>query len=137
MSLIHWGFAYTAGAARPDRDTTIVDTGTCRTVLVGMADPEDVIDVAQRMIADGVQMIELRGGFGPLWTARVLEAIDHQVPVGAVAYGPESVPGVHAIFSRWPGSGRAEPGTNSTTHSRAKGTLRHSRVYSWTSTFQS
>ena len=38
-------------------------------------------------------------GFGPLWTAKVIEAIDHSVPVGSVGYGPESIDAMHALFS--------------------------------------
>ncbi|WP_433716498.1 DUF6506 family protein [Nocardia sp. CA-084685] len=39
------------------------------------------------------------GAFGPLWTARVIEAIGGAVPVGAVAYGAEAIDQVHAIFA--------------------------------------
>jgi hypothetical protein len=46
-----------------------------------------------------VQLIELCGGFGPRWTARVIEAIAGKVPVGAVAYGPESIDQMHALFA--------------------------------------
>ncbi len=99
MALTHWGFVYTADGADPSRDTTVLDTGSCRTVLVGVSEPGQAIEVAQRLVDEGAQLIELCGGFGPVWTAKVLEAIGHRVPVGAVGYGPESVPGVHEIFS--------------------------------------
>lgn len=45
------------------------------------------------------QLIELCGGFGPVWTDQILETTGHKMPVGTVAYGPESVDGVHEIFS--------------------------------------
>ncbi|MBP2367547.1 DUF6506 family protein [Pseudonocardia parietis] len=100
MALTHWGFLYTASGADPERDVTVVDTGSCRTVLVGMERPEQGVDAARELVEQhGVQLIELCGGFGPTWTARILDAIGHRVPVGAVAYGPESVDGVHEIFS--------------------------------------
>lgn len=97
MALRHWGFIYTAAGA--DRETSIVDTGACRTVLVGVERPEHALDVAQRLVADGVQLIELCGGFGPVWAGRVIEAIEQAVPVGVVGYGPEAVDQVHAIFA--------------------------------------
>ena len=50
------------------------------------------------MVDDGVELIELCGGFGPVWTARVLEAVDGAVPVGAVGYGPESIDGMARLF---------------------------------------
>ena len=51
---------------------------------------QQVIDVAKQAIRDGAQMIELCGGFGPLWIARISDAINCEVPVGSVAYGPEA-----------------------------------------------
>lgn len=67
-------------------------------IAVGAATPAEGPAIARSLVADGVQLIELCGGFGPLWTSRVIEAIDGRVPVGSVAYGPEAVPGLHAIF---------------------------------------
>jgi hypothetical protein len=99
MGLRHWGFIYTAAGANPERDWTVVDSGDCRTVLVGVAAPGQGVDVARRLVEDGVQLIELCGGFGPVHTGRIIEAIDGAVPVGSVGYGPESVDQVHAIFA--------------------------------------
>lgn len=99
MALTHWGFIYHAPGSPADGEFTVHDTGECRTVLVGVATSEQGAAVARKLVADGVQLIELCGGFGPLGTARVLEAIDGAVPVGSVGYGPESIAGAHAIFS--------------------------------------
>lgn len=65
---------------------------------VGIPSPEHVLEVAEQLVGDGVQLIELCGGFGPVWAGKVIEAIDGAVPVGAVGYGPEAVDQVHAIF---------------------------------------
>jgi hypothetical protein len=100
VALTRWGFLYTAGGADPERDVTVVDTGSCRTVLVGMERPDQGVDAARKLVEQyDVQLIELCGGFGPTWTGKILEAIEYRIPVGAVGYGPESVDGVHAIFS--------------------------------------
>jgi hypothetical protein len=99
MALRHWGFIYTAAGADPQRDRTVVDSGECTTVLVGVSAPEQGIDVARGLVAEGVQLIDLCGGFGPVHTGRIIEAIDGAVPVGSVGYGPESVDQVHDIFA--------------------------------------
>lgn len=99
MALTHWGFIYLADGCDPNRDVSVIDTGACRTVLVGIGHVEQVVEVAHRLIADGVQLIELCGAFGPLWTARVLEATGGAVAVGAVNYGSEATEQLHAIFS--------------------------------------
>ncbi|TJZ54393.1 hypothetical protein FCH28_14750 [Streptomyces piniterrae] len=99
MALTHWGFIYTAAGSSEGGDVSVVDTGKCRTVLVGVAKPEEGVEVARRLVGEGVQLIELCGGFGPVWAGRIIEAIDGAVPVGTVGYGPEAVDQVHAIFS--------------------------------------
>ncbi|GAB2637171.1 DUF6506 family protein [Nocardia goodfellowii] len=98
MALTAWGFIYTAAGSDPAAET-IVDTPRCRSIFVGVDDPQQVLDVARRLVDSGVQLIELCGGFGPVWTARVIEAIGGAVPVGAVAYGTEAVDQVYALFA--------------------------------------
>jgi hypothetical protein len=46
----------------------------------------------------GIQLIELCGAFGPVWTARIIDAIDDAVPVGFVAYGAEAIAPMHRLF---------------------------------------
>ncbi|MFX0578429.1 DUF6506 family protein [Nocardia nepalensis] len=88
---------YTAAGSDPSRET-VVETPACRSVFVGVDRPEQAIAVARRLVDSGAQLIELCGGFGPLWTARVIEAVPGVVLVGAVAYGVEAVDQVHALF---------------------------------------
>ncbi|WP_436776418.1 DUF6506 family protein [Yinghuangia sp. YIM S09857] len=99
MALTHWAFIYTAPGLSSDGHRTVVDEGGARTVLVGVPAPSDGPAVARELVAEGVQLIELCGGFGPVWTAKIIEAVDGGVPVGAVGYGPEAVDQVHAIFA--------------------------------------
>ena len=99
MALTHWGFIYTAPGADPSGELTVAETARCRTVLVGVEKPEQGVDAARRLVAEGVQLIELCGGFGPVWAARIIKAIDGVVPVGSVGYGPETIDQLHAIFS--------------------------------------
>jgi 2-keto-3-deoxy-6-phosphogluconate aldolase len=99
MALTHWGFIYTAAGSAAGGEVNVVETGKCRTVLVGLEKPEEAIEVARRLVGEGVQLIELCGGFGPVWAGRIIEAIDGAVPVGTVGYGPEAVNQVQALFS--------------------------------------
>ncbi|MEU7899401.1 DUF6506 family protein [Nonomuraea sp. NPDC049152] len=100
MALAHWGFVYTAPGVSPEGHWATVDTDGCRTRLVAVQSAEQAPAVARRLADEGAQLIELCGAFGPVWTARVIEALDGRVPVGAVGYGPETVDQLHAIFSR-------------------------------------
>lgn len=66
--------------------------------VVGVQKPEQGIQAAKDMVAEGIELIELCGGFSPVWAGRIIEAIDYAVPVGVVAYGPESITGMHRLF---------------------------------------
>ena len=80
----------------PDLDPAIhrsvikTDKLTFTSIGIAFNAKEKVIDAAIDAIANGAQMIELCGGFGPLWIAKVTEATHGKVPVGSVAYGPEA-----------------------------------------------
>lgn len=68
-------------------------------LVVGVSEPSQALPVAQAMLAERVQLIELCGGFSPGWTGRVIEAVGARVPVGAVSYGGESAAALAALFT--------------------------------------
>lgn len=67
--------------------------------VVGVREPSEGITAAKDMVAEGIQLIELCGGFSPVWAGKVIEAIEYKVPVGVVAYGPESIDAMHRLFA--------------------------------------
>ena len=94
MALHRFGFIVTG-------DEFVQQQGTdkFRMKVVGVSRPEQGIAVAKAMVAEGIQLIELCGGFSPVWAGKIIEAIDYAVPVGVVAYGPESIDAMHALFA--------------------------------------
>lgn len=98
MSLERFGFIVTGAGLDPEKDRTQISSDRFTAVMVGVERPVQAIPVARQMVADGIQLIELCGGFGPIWTARVIEAIDGAIPVGSVGYGPESISGMARLF---------------------------------------
>lgn len=99
MALKHFGFIVTGAGMDPARHRSEMTSGAFRMLTVGVARPEQALPVAAGMVADGIELIELCGGFGPVWTGKVIEHIQGRVPVGAVAYGPEATGQLHALFS--------------------------------------
>lgn len=99
MALTNFGFIVTGSELNPAENVSVMETPTFRMTTIGIATADQGPAAAQRLVAEGVQLIELCGGFGPVWTARVIEAIDDAVPVGSVGYGPEAIDRVHAIFA--------------------------------------
>jgi hypothetical protein len=99
MALTNFGFIVQGDGFDPESDVQVMETSSFRMTTIGVAHAEQGGDAAKRLVADGAQLIELCGGFGPIWTAKVIEAIDDAVPVGSVAYGPEAIDRIHAIFA--------------------------------------
>lgn len=99
MALQRFGFIVKGAGYEPAKHKVTLESPQITTTMVGVAKPEQALAVAQAMVADGVQLIELCGGFGPIWTARVIEAIAGKIPVGSVSYGPESIDQMHALFA--------------------------------------
>ena len=92
MALKKWAYLYLSPGFSPEKHTTVIASEYCEFITVGFdfCAKQDAIGVAKKLVAEGVQMIELCGGFGPLWIAKVSEAISGAVPVGSTAYGPEA-----------------------------------------------
>lgn len=67
--------------------------------VVGVSEPSQGTAVAKEMVAEGIQLIALCGGFGPVWSGKIIEAIEHAVPVGSVGYGAESIDGMYYLFA--------------------------------------
>jgi hypothetical protein len=65
------------------------------------ADPSAIVTAAVDAVDHGADQIELCGGLGRLWHAKVLEAVGDRVPVGAVTYAFESLTGVADYKARW------------------------------------
>ena len=71
-----------------------------RSILVAVPEQSAAVQAALDLVNDGVQFIELCGGFEPVWAGRVIEATGRRVPVGTVGYaGGDSVRRLAAIFA--------------------------------------
>lgn len=92
MKFNHFVYIYLGPDLDPSIHRSDIKTDKLTFSAIGIAfdQKEKVIETAKLAIAEGAQMIELCGGFGPLWIAKVTEATQGKVPVGSVAYGPES-----------------------------------------------
>ena len=93
MALTQFGFIVTG-----DNFEQHQGTDNFKMKVVGVSHPEQGIIEAKKMVAEGIQLIELCGGFSPVWVGKIIEAIEYAVPVGVVAYGPESINSMYKLF---------------------------------------
>lgn len=89
-----WGFIYTLDD--PSAASRIDTIGTL--ICVGVRDISEAPEAARRLVSEGVELIELCGGFGGAGLGAVVSAVGEQVPVGAVFYGVEASAGLQRLF---------------------------------------
>ena len=92
MKFNNFVYIFLGPALDPKQHRSVIKTSQLTFTAIGIDfnHKEEVINIAKEAVEEGAQMIELCGGFGPLWIARVSEAINGRVPIGSVAYGPEA-----------------------------------------------
>jgi hypothetical protein len=92
MALKYWAYIFLSPGFDPHKHETTLESSQTKVKFVGidMKKKNEVLKIAKELLKEGVQMIELCGGFGPIWVAKVLEELHHAIPVGSVMYGPEA-----------------------------------------------
>ncbi|MBR1220856.1 hypothetical protein JQ557_22840 [Bradyrhizobium sp. U87765 SZCCT0131] len=98
MGLQKFGFIVTGAALDPARHRMVMSSKRFEMIAVGVSQASDGPAIARQLVDDGVQLLELCGGFGPVWTARIIDAIGGRIPVGSVGYGPEAIGPMHELF---------------------------------------
>ena len=93
-----WGFIYTSGDGDGPPVHTEAGTQACVLITVGVPSTDVALEVVEDLIAQGVELIELCGAFGPGPTAAIIELVDGRVPVGVVTYPASEAGGLQALF---------------------------------------
>jgi hypothetical protein len=98
MLLSNYGFIVKAPGYMPDlHDLRLVSSHFC-TRVIGVSDIDAAVVVAKKLVAEGIQLIELCGGFS-LGEAQILRGrIDHAVPVGCVSYSASEEERLQQLF---------------------------------------
>lgn len=88
-----WAFIY---LLEPDEARRTDTLGTL--VSVGVRDIGEAAAVARQLVDEGVELIELCGGFGGAGLGVIENAVQGKVPVGAVFYGVDASAGLQRLF---------------------------------------
>src|SRR6185312_3627469 len=91
-----WAYLYEHPGTDPRADRHVLDRAGQRTLLVPVPDAAAAPAVAVELVAEGVGLIELCGGFPLAAAARVAEAVGGRVPVGHVVFAVDAVAGAAA-----------------------------------------
>ena len=90
-----WAFMYTLD--EPATEPRIDQIGSL--ICIGVSSVSEAPTLARQLVQDGVELIELCGGFGGAGLAAVVSAVQGRVPVGAVFFGVDASSGLNRIFS--------------------------------------
>ena len=96
--MLKYAFLFVVPDADSKKHRVVVETPTLSTTIVGAKDFDDAVNTAKSLVEDGVQLIDLCGGYGPAGAAKIVEAVGDKIPVGSVNYGIESVGKIAALF---------------------------------------
>lgn len=91
-----WAFIYTLD--EPASEPRIDTLGSL--ICVGVPSVSDAPALARQLTDDGVELIELCGGFGGAGLAAIVSAVPGRVPVGAVFFGVDASSGLNRIFPK-------------------------------------
>ena len=86
-------FIFVAPGADPKIHRSVINTSEVELITVGVANYAMAADITQSLVSEGVQAIELCGGFGIEGTAMVKQATNGKAAVGVVRF--DTHPGLH------------------------------------------
>ncbi|GGJ05749.1 hypothetical protein GCM10007978_49180 [Shewanella hanedai] len=86
MTLTHYGFIVLAKGYQPKIQRSVMENEHFKTQVIGVSSVEDAVTVANDLIKEGVQVIELCGGFGEDNANKVINSLDSQTPIGFVGF---------------------------------------------------
>lgn len=79
-------FIFLAPQADPTKHQANIETSEVTLLVRGVKDYDEAVKVAKQLVNEGVQAVELCGGFGHIGTAKIVEAVEHKIPVGTVRF---------------------------------------------------
>jgi Family of unknown function (DUF6506) len=87
--------------ADPAKDRYVFEHDAGRITIVVVPAPQAVPALAEQLVRDGAERLEICGGLGTAAAAAAIEAVGDRAPVGAVAFGFESLPGAASYRARF------------------------------------
>ncbi|GII92105.1 DUF6506 family protein [Sinosporangium siamense] len=92
---------YEETGADPSVDLVVTVSGAGRTRVRAVSEAHQVVDLVRGLVDEGVDLVELCGGFGAVWHDEVARVVRGRVPLGAVYFGFESLTSVAAFKARF------------------------------------
>lgn len=86
MKITNYGFIVKGKGYNARTNKCTLDSGAFKTTVVGVETEEHAIEVAKHMHAEGIQIIELCGGFDYKSADIIMDVLENSMPVGHVTF---------------------------------------------------
>jgi Family of unknown function (DUF6506) len=86
MVLSKFAFIVKGEGYFPDEHSAEMSSNSFLTRIYGVSNLDSAMKVAQKLVFEGIQLIELCGGFSSVEAEAIRQHIAHAVPIGLVIY---------------------------------------------------
>lgn len=91
-----WAFIYTLDSPADEPRRDVIGSLVC----IGVRSVDEAPQIARTLADEGVELIELCGGFGGAGLGEIVAAVGGRVPVGSVFYGVDASAGLQRLFGQ-------------------------------------
>ena len=81
-----FAFMFLSPDGDPDKHKASVLTPSVEAYIVSAKNYEEAIKVAKKLVEEGIEAIELCGGFGHKGVVKIVDAVEGKIPVGAIRF---------------------------------------------------
>ena len=100
MSFITLAYLVIGKGYDPQTSRVSIERPGSKVWMIGVNDMEQAKAVAKDLIAEGVDALEVCGGFGEARVRELIDAIDGAIPVGHVTTLPSEREKMQAVFTK-------------------------------------
>ena len=99
MPLKHFAMIIKGSGYNPSVHRAEINSPLFSTTIICVSTFEEAIQTAQELINQGIQLIELCGGFSPSQATEIQTAINSAIPIGVVKYSEEEQINLAKLFA--------------------------------------
>ncbi len=99
MKLSNYGFIMIDPSYKKE-EKAVLNSDIFKTTVYCVKDIDVACKSAKRLVADGVQLIELCGAFKGDMPEQIIKAVDGKIPVGCMAYSEKEREKLMAFFKK-------------------------------------